>query len=147
MTEPRRYISDFWWFTLLGPPVGYFIYFLGEPLISPFPSYLSTRPILVLAQMMPFSYIVGGVPAAITGSLFAYWGRSGDGSWRRVLIAFLIGAAVTLAIFGPLAIISTPRRQAVPIASVSLMMFCGALSAALCAWARELTLQSRRASR
>jgi hypothetical protein len=132
-----RRLSNIWLFALFGPPFGYAIWLLGEPAIRPFPSFLPPTPIVTQVEMLPWSYVMGGIPAALTGALFARWSQTITPQWRRLPFACIIGAAVSLTFCAPLVLISTPHGQHFPTPGVLLFTACGAFSASFCALIRH----------
>ena len=61
-------------FALLGPPIGSLVICLGSAVINPLPSPLSLalgNLVFLMVTAIPFSYVIGIVPALLVGTLTA----------------------------------------------------------------------------
>jgi uncharacterized membrane protein len=110
--------------TLLGPLLGELIYIITVFVIAPPLSYrVAEMFIVVMLFGLPYSYVVGLVPAIVTGVVDYYFER-----WYSLVVVFLVGAATSSAAI----VIYTRDPSVLSTSRAYVLVIAGALSASAC---------------
>jgi hypothetical protein len=119
---------------VLGPPIGGLVFLFGAFGIDTLtgraapPSLSST--ISVMPMVLVFSYILGGIPAALNAAATVVLSRFLRRPWERLIAAPLTGAA--LSVLGALWFVFSPAGGVSPGLFLSLIALTGAVSSLVC---------------